>query len=90
MLDVGDPALVLALGAGPLGRARDRPHIPVARERMQAAVELHLARDRVMVLDHGAGIVEQQLAQQAAEVAERSLDPLQPTLTDACAETPPR
>ena len=45
---------------------------------MQAVVELHLARHRIVVLDQRRGVVEQQLARQPAEVPERALDPLQP------------
>ena len=45
---------------------------------MQAVGELHLTRDRIMVLDQGTGVVEQQLARQSAKMAERTLDPLQP------------
>jgi hypothetical protein len=45
---------------------------------MQAVVELHLPGCGIMVLDQRAGVVEQQLARQPAEVAERTLDPLQP------------
>ena len=45
---------------------------------MQAVGKLHLPRDGIVVLDQGTGVVEQQLTRQAAEMAERALDPLQP------------
>ena len=77
-LDVADAALVLALGAGAVGRAGHRPHAPVAGEGVQALVERHLARRPVVVLDERPGVVQQQLARHAAEVAEGALDPVQP------------
>src|SRR3954451_20408039 len=77
-LDVADPALVLALGPRPVGCAGPRPHAPVARERVQPLVEDHLTGLRVVVRDQRAGVVEQQLARHAAEVAEGALDPVEP------------
>ena len=59
VLDVADATLVLAFGAGAVGRAGDRPHIPVADKRMQAVGELHFTRDGIVVLDQGTGVVEQ-------------------------------
>ena len=77
-LDVADPALVLALGPRPVGRAGHRPHAPVAREGVQPLVEHHLAGPRVVVRDQRAGVVEQDLGRQPAEVAEGALDPVEP------------
>ena len=78
VLDVAHAALVLALGPGTVGRTRHRTHIPVASKRVEAGVERHLPRGRVMVIDEGPGVVDQHLAGQAAEMLERALDALQP------------
>ena len=77
-LDVADAALVLALGARAVRRARPRRHAPVAAEGVEAVVERHLAGLRVVVVDQRLGVVEQQLARHAAEVPERALQALQP------------
>jgi hypothetical protein len=45
---------------------------------VQTRVEPNLARRRIVLLDQGAGIVEQHLLRHAAEVAERRLDPVEP------------
>ena len=45
---------------------------------MEALVERHLPRARVVVLDQGAGVVEQHLCRQAAKVLERALETLEP------------
>ena len=77
-LDVADLALVLALGPRSVGCAGLRPHAPVAGESMQPFVEHHLAGLRVVVRDQRAGVVEQDLGRQPAEVAEGALDPVEP------------
>ena len=78
-LDVPDSALVLALGSRPVGCAGARPHAPVAREGVQPFVEDHLAGLRVVVRDQRAGVVEQDLGRQPAEVAEGAFDPVEPS-----------
>ncbi len=79
VLHVAHAALVLPLGAGPVGCAGHRPHRPVPGEGMEAIVELHLARGGIVVPDQRGGVVEEQLARQAAEVAERAFDALEPS-----------
>ena len=78
VLNVADAPLVLALGARTIRRAGNRPHVPVAGERMQAIGELHLTRDRIVVLDQSTSVVEQQLARHPTKMEERAFDPFQP------------
>jgi len=49
-LDIADAALVLALGAGPIGCASPPMKVPVAGKRVQAIVEPDLATNRVLVI----------------------------------------
>ena len=78
MLDVADPTLVLAFDPGAVGRADDRPHAPVPGKRVQAIVEFHLVRGRIVVLDQRTSIVEQEPAGHAAEMAECPYNSFQP------------
>jgi hypothetical protein len=77
-LDVAHAPLVLALGPGAERRTRHRSHVPVAGEGVEARVEHHLPRARVVALDQRTGVVEQHLRGQPAEMAERALDTLEP------------
>src|SRR3546814_11203394 len=58
-LHIADAALVLAFGARPIRRAGARPEAPVAGEGLQPGIELDLPGERVMVLDQGAGVVQE-------------------------------
>src|SRR5690606_16158855 len=77
-LHIADAALVLALGARPVRRAGARPEAPVAGEGLQPGIELDLPGERVMVLDQGAGVVQEDLLGNPREGAERRLDAVEP------------
>src|SRR3546814_4228067 len=76
--DVADAALVLALGARPVRRARPRLDAPVLRERPQPPVEPHLPGLGVVVVDQRPGVVQQHFLRQPGEVRERPLHPVEP------------
>ena len=90
VLDVTDTALVLTLGASTVGRTRDRPHVPVAGKACRRSVNSTSRVAASVVPDQRTGIVEQQLAWQTAEMAERALDPLQPLVAERRRIDPPR
>jgi len=77
-LNVAYPALVLALGAGPIRREGLGREIPLASEGVGPLVESHLARLCIVVIGQRPGVVELHLAPHAAEVPERALQPLEP------------
>jgi hypothetical protein len=51
---------------------------------VQAIVEFHLVRGRIVVLDQRTSIVEQELARHAAEMAECPLNSFQPGHLRSC------
>ena len=91
MLDVADPALVIGFGPNAMQRPCYQLHVPKPSKRAQAVVEFHLPYHRVMVPDQGRGVVQQQLARQPAEAAERTLQPRRlPLMGESLGTSPPR
>src|SRR6476620_5760859 len=78
VLSVTYAALVLALRTCPVRCARLRRHVPVAAEGMEALVEAHFPRLRVMETDQSSRVIEQHFAWASAEVVKGPFDPVPP------------
>jgi len=85
---VADAALVLALGPGPVRRARPHPKAPVPRESVQPRVHDHLPARRIVVQDQRPRVVEQHLLGHPAETPERLLHAGEPVLLALTLEGP--
>ena len=77
-LHIADAALILALGARPIGSAGPGLEAPIPGKGVQPAIEADFPGRGVMVLDQGAGIVEQDFRRHAPEPEEARLHPLEP------------
>jgi hypothetical protein len=79
-LDIGDAALVLALGARAIRRTSPDPETAVPGKCMQPWMQHHLAAGRIMMQNQCLAIVEQNFPRHAAEGAERALQSVEPTV----------
>lgn len=80
LLHVTHAALVLALGPCAIRGTGPHPEAPVPGKRMQPGMQHHLPARGIMVQNQRPGVVEQDLARNAAKGEERAFHPGKPAL----------